>query len=120
MIWLGFIGLLCIPLPSSLHDFSVRQLMDAEFRRFKSGRAQHFEVVKENSFLWSHVCILYGNLRVVDNEATLDLVLNASEKMLTCPVLDDVLKRLKVKAVDFGLDHIDINDIDMYCTTFGY
>ena len=46
---------------------------------------------------------------IVDNEASLDLVHNAPEKMLTSPVLDDVFKRLKVKAVDFGLDDIDIN-----------
>ena len=83
--------------------------MDAGFRRFKSGRAQHFEVVKANSFLWSHVRILYSNVRVVDNEATLDLVLNALEKIPTRPVFDDVFKRLKAKAVDFGLDDININ-----------
>ena len=109
LIWLGLLGLLCIPLSSSLHDFSVRQHMDAEFRRFKSGRAQHFEVVKANPFLWSHIRILYSNVRVVDNQATLDLVLNAPEKMLTRAVLDDVFKRFKSRAVDFGLDDIDVN-----------
>ena len=108
-VWFGFLGLLCFPLSYSLHDFSFRQHMDAEFRRFKSGYAQHFEVVKANSFLWPHVRILYSNVCVVDNEASLDLVHNAPEKMLTSPVLDDVFKRLKVKAVDFGLDDIDIN-----------
>ena len=48
-------------------------------------------------------------MRVVDNEAALDLVLKAPKKILTRPVLDDVFKRLKAKAFDFGLDDITIN-----------
>ena len=94
---------------SSLNDFSVRQNMDAGICRFKPGRAQHFEVVKANSFLWPNVRILYSNVRVVDSEASLDLVLNAPKKILTRPVFGYVFKRLKAKAVDFGLDDIKIN-----------
>ena len=109
LIWLGFLGLLCIPLSFSLHDFSVRQHMDAEIRRFKSGRAQHFGVVKANPFLWSHILFPCSNVRIVDNQATLDLVLNAPEKMLTRAVLDDVFKHLKSRAVDFGLKDNDVN-----------
>ena len=48
-------------------------------------------------------------MRVVDNQETLDLVLNTPEKMLTRAVLDDVFKRFKSRAVDFGLDDIDVN-----------
>ena len=65
--------------------------------------------MKANSFFWSHVRILYSNVRVVDNEVGFDLVLNAPKKILTRPVFDDVFKRLKAKAVDFGLDDININ-----------
>ena len=65
--------------------------------------------MKSNPFLCSHIRILYSNVRVVDNQATLDLVLNAPEKMLTRAVLADVFKRFKSRAVDFGLDDIDVN-----------
>ena len=65
--------------------------------------------MKANPFLWSHIRILYSNVRVADNQAAIDLVLNAPEKMLTSAVLDDVFKRFKSRAVDFGLDDIDVN-----------
>ena len=77
---MGFLGLLCIPLSSSLHDFSVRQHMDAEFRRFKSGRAQHFEVVKANSF--------YGPSSDLHNVRVVDILIGSCPcpKILTRPV----------------------------------
>ena len=39
LVWLGLLGLLSLPLSSALHDFSVRQQMDAEFGRFKAGHS---------------------------------------------------------------------------------
>jgi len=39
LVWLGLLGLLSLPLSSALHDFSVRQEMDAEFGRFKAGQS---------------------------------------------------------------------------------
>ncbi len=109
LIWFGLLGVLCIPLSSALHDFSVRQHLDAEFRRFKSGQTSDFDIIKGNPVLWSKVRILYSNVRVVDNEATLDLVLNAPENALTTSVLDEVFKRIKSRAAEIDLDDIDVN-----------
>ena len=47
-------------------------------------------------------------MRVEDNNAVLDLVLNAPENLLTQAVLEDVYERMSVKAVDLGLEDIDV------------
>ena len=108
LIWLGLLGLLCIPLSSALHDFSVRQQMDAVFGRFKSGQRKQLDVVKKDPVLWSKVRMMYSNVRVQDNIAVLDLVLNAPEDLLTQSVLDDVYRRMAEKAVTLGLEDIDV------------
>jgi len=108
LIWMGLLGLLCIPLSSALHDFSVRQRMDAVFGRFKSGQRKQLDVVKKDPVLWSKVRMMYSNVRVEDNNAVLDLVLNAPENLLTQEVLEDVVQRMSVRAVDLGLEDIDV------------
>ena len=74
LVWLG---LLSMPLLSALHDFSVRQQMDAVFAHVKSGRLKRVAIAQGNPRLWSRVRLTYSNVSVVDNKATLDLVLNA-------------------------------------------
>ncbi|MGB1621663.1 MAG: TIGR00341 family protein [Synechococcus sp.] len=109
LIWFGLLGLLCIPLSSALHDFSVSQYMDSEFRRFKSGNINNFGLTKNNPYVWSRVRIMYSNVIVSGNVATLDLVFNAPEDLLTEPLLEDLFQRFKTGATELGLDDIDVN-----------
>ena len=109
LIWFGLLGLLCIPLSSALHDFSVSQYMDSEFRRFKSGNINNFDLARNNPYVWSRVRIMYSNVIVSGNVATLDLVFNAPEDLLTEPLLEDLFQRFKTGATDLGLDDIDVN-----------
>ena len=45
---LGLLGLVSLPLSSALHDFSVRQEMDAEFGRFKAGQLKRVAIAQSN------------------------------------------------------------------------
>ena len=109
LIWFGLLGLLCIPLSSALHDFSVSQVMDAEFRSFKSGNIKTFVLTKNNPRVWSRVRLLYSNVRVFENKATLDLVFNAPEDLLSDRDLEDLFRRFMSGAADLGLDDNDLN-----------
>ena len=58
MLWLGLLGLLCIPLSSLLHDFSVRQELDAEFGRIKAGQIKRLKMAQKNPRLWTRVRLM--------------------------------------------------------------
>ena len=60
-----------------MHDFSLRQELNAEFGRFKAGQVKEFKLVQRNPYLWSKVRIMYSNVQVKNNEASFDLVINA-------------------------------------------
>ena len=110
LVWLGLLGLLCIPLASALQDFSVRQNLDAQFSNFKAGRIKQFKVTKNNPYIWQKVKLLYSNVRVVDNDATVELVLNAQEGLLTPAVIDDLQQRIVTRSKkEHGIDDISIN-----------
>ena len=73
LVWLGLLGLLSIPLSSALHDFSVRQEMDAVFSRFKAGQLKRVAIAQSNPRFWSRVRLIYSNVIVVNNKARLIL-----------------------------------------------
>ena len=70
LIWFAFFGVLSIPLSSALHDFSLRQELNAEFGRFTAGQVKAFKLVQRNP-IWSKVRIMYSNVQVKNNEASL-------------------------------------------------
>jgi uncharacterized membrane protein len=108
LVWLGLLGLLSLPLSSALHDFSVRQQMDAEFGRFKAGQIKRVVIAKENPRLWSKVRLMYNNVSVLDNHAIIQLVLNAPEDLLDQALMDQIYAQMRKKAGLFGLDDIEI------------
>ena len=59
-LWLGLLGLLCIPLSSSLHDFSLRKELDAEFGRIKACQIKRLKMAQKNPRLWTKVRLLYN------------------------------------------------------------
>ena len=109
LAWLGLLGLLSLPLSSALHDFSVRQEMDAEFGRFKAGQLKRVAIAQNNPRFWSKARLMYSNVSVVDNKARLDLVLNAPEDFLDQALIDFVYQSMLKRAKSFGLDDLDVN-----------
>ncbi|WP_115019780.1 TIGR00341 family protein [Synechococcus sp. UW140] len=110
LVSLGLLGLLCIPLSSSLHDFSVRQLINNRFTNFKAGIIQNGSTVSENPSLWKRVKLLYSNVRVSKNDATVDLVLHVPGKLIdevTSEQIDkDIANRIKN---DYKVDEVNVN-----------
>ena len=109
LVWLGLLGLLSLPLSSALHDFSVRQEMDAEFGRFKAGQLKRVAIVQGNQRLWSKVRLMYSSVSVVDNKARLDVVLNAPEDILDQSFMNKVNQQMLKRAKGFGLADLDVN-----------
>ena len=109
LVWVGLLGLLSLPLSSALHDFSVRQQMDAEFGRFKAGQLKRVALARGNQRLWSKVRLMYSSVSVVNNKARLDIVLNAPEDILDQSFMNDVNQQMLKRAKDFGLDDLDVN-----------
>ena len=97
-----------MPLSSALHDFSVRQQMDAVFAHVKAGRLKRVAIAQGNPRLWSRVRLTYSNVSVVDNKAKIQLVLNAPEDLLGQAFMDQVYLRMQKRAELFELDDIDI------------
>ena len=109
LVWLGLLGLLSMPLSSALHDFSVRQQMDVVFAHVKAGRLKRVAITQGNPRLWSRVRLTYSNVSVVDNKATLDLVLNAPEDFLNQSVMNSLNQQMLNRAKEFGVDDLDMN-----------
>ena len=82
LVWLALLGLLCIPLSSALHDFSVRQEIVSRFDTFKAGQVNQLRITSKNPYLWQRVRLLFSNVRVINNKASVDLVLSAPKGVL--------------------------------------
>ena len=109
LLWLGLLGLICVPLGSSLHDFSVRQYLEAEFGKIKAGQIKRLQVAQKNPKLWSRVRKLYSSVRVNDNIAKVDLVLNAPEDLLDEGAIRAMQRNLLKRSGELGLDDVDFN-----------
>ena len=70
---------------------------------------ERFKLVNENPYLWSKVRIMYSNVRVENNKADFDLVINAPEDLMEQSVLDEIYLQLLKRCKDLGLDDIDLN-----------
>jgi len=106
LVWLGLLGLLCIPLGSSLHDFSVRQDLEAEFGKIKAGQIKRLKIAEKNPRLWSRVRLIYSSVRVTDNKASVDLVVNAPEDLLDETAIRNMQANMLSRSRQLGLDDI--------------
>ena len=111
LVWLGLLGLLCIPLSSALHDFSVRQQINSRFTTFKAGLIQESRyagTTDENTL--RRIRMLYSNVRVVNNIASIDLVLNVPTKLMGTLGLAEFQEQFRQDAIkDYGLKKVAIN-----------
>ena len=107
VLWLGLLGLLCIPLSSALHDFSIKQDIESKFDAFKAGQVRQLKLTRENPYLWQRVRLLFSNVRVNNNNATVDLVFSAPKGVLT----DDIANNLSAAFVKRGKEEFSLDDI---------
>ena len=110
LVWLGLLGLLCIPLSSALHDFSVRQQINSRFTTFKAGLIQESKYAGANVNALRRIRMLYSNVRVVNNIASIDLVLNVPTKLVGTLELAEFQEQFRQDAIkDYGLKKVEIN-----------
>lgn len=110
LIWLGLLGILCIPLSSALHDFSVRQQINAEFSQFKAGQINQLNVLNKSPYLLQRIKLLYSNVSVIDNEVTIDIVLNVPEKLSKQLDLNQIQKNITDRCkMEYGIEEVNIN-----------
>ena len=109
MLWLGLLGLLCIPLSSALHDFSIKQGIESKFDAFKAGQVRELKVTRDNPYLWQRVRMLFSNVQVRDNKATVDLVFSAPKGVLT----EDLSNNLSAAIVKRGKEDLGLEDINV-------
>ena len=110
LIWLGLLGLLCIPLSSALHDFSARQQINSQFARFRAGLVLQGQRSGTNPEYWQRIKLLYSNVRVANNSATIDIVLNVPQKLVGKIGLAEVQRNMRERAKnDYGIKEVEIN-----------
>ena len=110
VIWLGLLGLLCIPLSSALNDFSVRQQIKGQFATFKAGLIEKGLISGTDPANVRRIKLLYSNVRVVGNDATIDLVLNVPQTLVGQLGLEDMQDHMIKRAKDvYGIDEVEIN-----------
>jgi len=110
LVWLGLLGLLCIPLSSALHDFSVRQQINSQFASFKAGLVQQSRHAGLDVHNLRRIRMLYSNVRVVNNIATIDMVLNVPTKLVGKLGLEEVQDNMRRRAMnDYGINEVEIN-----------
>ena len=110
LVWLGLLGLLCIPLSSALHDFSVRQQINAQFASFKVGLIEKGLTKGSNASNLRRIKLLYSNVSVVDNAATVDMVLNVPQELVGKLGLEEMQSDLSQRAKNlYGIDEVVIN-----------
>ena len=109
LVWLALLGLLCIPLSSALHDFSIKQEIESRFDTFKTGQVNQLKITSENPYLWQRVRMLFSNVKVINNKATVDLVFSAPKGVLTEDLANNLSTAIVKRAKEeFGLDDIKI------------
>ena len=109
LLWLGLLGLLCIPLSSALHDFSIKQGIESKFDAFKAGQVRELKITRDNPYLWQRVRMLFSNVQVRDNKATVDLVFSAPKGVLT----EDLSNNLSAAIVKRGKEDLGLEDINV-------
>ena len=105
LVWLALLGLLCIPLSSALHDFSVRQEIVSRFDTFKAGQVNQLKITSKNPYLWQRVRLLFSNVRVINNKASVDLVLSAPKGVLNEGLANELSETIvRSSKEEFNLD----------------
>ena len=110
LVWIGLLGLLCIPLSSALKEFSMRQKINIGFTRFKAGLVDDGLRSDANSRILQRLRLLYSNVQIPGNLATIDIVMNVPEQLMGVIRPADIKDRMKRRAkAEYGIDEVVIN-----------
>ena len=110
LLWLGLLGLLCIPLSSALHDFSMRQQINGQFATFKAGLIEKGLSAGNHRANVRRIKLLYSNVDVVDDDATIDVVLNVPKNLVGQLGLKKMEEEMIQRAKSiYGIDQVHFN-----------
>ena len=110
LLWLGLLGLLCIPLSSALHDFSMRQQINGQFATFKAGLIEKGLSAGNHRANVRRIKLLYSNVDVVDDDATIDVVLNVPKNLVGQLSLEKMEEEMIQRAKSiYGIDQVHFN-----------
>ena len=110
LLWIGLLGLLCIPLSSALHEFSMRQQINGQFATFKAGLIEQGLSTGYQQTNLRRIKLLYSNVDVVDENATIDVVLNMPKDSKGLPSLEEMEQEMIQRAKSiYGIDNVQFN-----------
>jgi len=110
LLWIGLLGLLCIPLSSALHDFSMRQQINGQFATFKAGLIEKGLSAGNHRANVRRIKLLYSNVDVVDDDATIDVVLNVPKNLVGQLGLEEMEEEMIQRAKSiYGIDQVHFN-----------
>jgi uncharacterized hydrophobic protein (TIGR00271 family) len=108
LLTIALIGLISIPLSSSLTDFRLAHALRAEFEYFKQEKIRHLLEEGNDALEWSYVRILYSNLDVENNKGTFDLVLGVPSSLNKQDLLSPLYASVRDRAMKLGLNYLDL------------
>lgn len=82
MICLALVGIICIPLSSSLNEFKLKYELESRFAEFKEGRIERVTASSSQGSTWKRVKMLYNNVIISDKTARVEVILQAPESLL--------------------------------------
>ena len=88
----------------------MRQQINAEFSQFKAGLIDESNIFNKSPYLIQRVKLLYSNVSVINNEATIDIALNVPEKLSRELDLDRIQKNITERSkMEYGIEEVNIN-----------
>ena len=88
----------------------MQQQINSQFAGFKVGLIRQGRRSNGNASVWQRIKLLYSNVRVVDNQARMDIVLNVPETLVGKLGPEEVQKTMTEQAQnDYGIKEVEIN-----------
>ena len=110
LLWLGLLGLLCIPLSSALHDFSMRQQINGQFATFKADLISKGLSTGNHQANLRRIKLLYSNVEIIDDDATIDVVINVPKNLVGKLALEEMEEEMIERARSvYGIDKVHFN-----------
>ena len=108
LLTIALVGLISIPLSSSLTDFRLAHVLRSEFEYLKQEKIRHLREEGNDAVEWNYIRILYSKLDVERNAGTFDLVLGVPSSLNKQYLLAPLYASMRDRAKKLGLDHLDL------------
>ena len=88
----------------------MRQQINGQFASFKAGLIEKGLSAGNDPANLKRIKLLYSNVRVIDNNATIDMVLNVPQKLVGKLSLKAMQEHMIKRAKEvYGIDEVEIN-----------